>query len=163
MLATSALLTGTIEPGGVETSYYFRYGATAAYGLQTPAASAGAGDQKCASAAAIAGLVPGGTYHYRVVAVNANGTAEGRDRTFKARGRPARVRSAERATDVYGTPLILTGALRPVAAASTGSRCRPAPSPTSNRSPTSASPGSPTGSVASHSASPTCSRAPSCA
>ena len=67
----------------------------AAYGLQTPAASAGAGTAKMRVGTAIAGLVPGGTYHYRVIAVNANGTAEGRDRTFKARGHSARVRSAE--------------------------------------------------------------------
>src|SRR5947199_5673596 len=43
ILLTSALLTGSVNPGGVETSYYFRYGATPAYGLQTAPASAGPG------------------------------------------------------------------------------------------------------------------------
>src|SRR5512146_2675670 len=39
----SAVLTGSVNPNGSNTSYYFQYGLTRAYGSQTAIADAGSG------------------------------------------------------------------------------------------------------------------------
>jgi hypothetical protein len=112
ILGTSALLTGSVSPEGIETNYYFQYGATAAYGLQTPTVSAGAGTGKVKVGQAIGGLQPGATYHFRVVAVNINGaTVAGRDHVFKAKGATLAFSIKHLQQDVYGTPFVLSGAL----------------------------------------------------
>ncbi len=79
----SATLKGTIDPHGSNTTYYFQYGETRAYGAQTPLADAGAGTRSVRVSAAIAGLKPLTVYHYRLLAVNAAGAATGSDRAFK--------------------------------------------------------------------------------
>ena len=73
-------LAGTINPRGEATSYYFQYGPTVAYGSQTPTASLPAGTVKVRVTQPVAGLQPGS--HYRLVATNARGTAEGHDHTY---------------------------------------------------------------------------------
>jgi hypothetical protein len=80
---TGATLNASVDPNGSETTYHFEYGTTTAYGLQTPDASAGAGADPAARSAAVTGLTPDTTYHFRVVAANAAGTVNGRDRTLK--------------------------------------------------------------------------------
>jgi hypothetical protein len=77
---TSALLTGHINPHGLATTYYFKYGPTTSYGSQTSPGSLAAGTATTAVSQTVAGLVAG--YHYRLVATNSAGTKEGRDRTF---------------------------------------------------------------------------------
>lgn len=79
----SATLTGTVNPNGENTSYYFQYGQTKAYGLQTGIADAGGGTSGVPARLAIGGLQPITVYHYRLVAVNAAGVATGSDRTLK--------------------------------------------------------------------------------
>ncbi|MFL6117484.1 MAG: hypothetical protein ACJ786_39955 [Catenulispora sp.] len=79
-----AVLNGTLNPNGSDTSYHFEYGLTPAYGGRLPATDAAAP----ASGGAISpslragGLVPGATYHYRLVASSAGGGANGPDKTF---------------------------------------------------------------------------------
>ena len=80
--ASDATLRATIHAGGLATEYHFEYGKTAAYGEQTEPGSLPTGTQKTAVSAAISGLAPGTTYHYRVVAENSLGEAPGPDRTF---------------------------------------------------------------------------------
>jgi hypothetical protein len=112
VLGTSALLTASIDPEGVETSYYFQYGSTVAYGLQTPTVAAGAGTAKLKVGQPIGGLQSGATYHFRVVAVNVNGaTVAGRDHAFKAKGSALAFVIKHLQQDVYGTPFVLSGAL----------------------------------------------------
>jgi hypothetical protein len=113
--ASTALLTGLVFPEGVETSYYFQYGPTATYGTQTPTVVAGSGTAKVPVGQPIAGLVPGTTYHFRIVALAGGATLPGRDKTFLAGG-AARTRLAFRlakptAPDLFGTPVLLTGTL----------------------------------------------------
>jgi hypothetical protein len=79
----SATLTGSINPNGKSTSYYFQYGLTKAYTSQTAIASAGAGSKALTVRAAITGLAPLTVYHYRLVAVNAAGVTMGGDHSFK--------------------------------------------------------------------------------
>jgi hypothetical protein len=79
---TSATLHGTVNPDNLPTTYHFQYGTTTAYGHSTPSLSAGSDYAVHAVAAAISGLAPGTTYHFRIVATNATGTSVGVDRTF---------------------------------------------------------------------------------
>jgi hypothetical protein len=79
----SVTLHGAIDPHGSNTSYYFQYGPTAAYGAQTPLADAGAGTASAAIAVPVGGLAPLTVYHYRLIAVNAAGAVAGAGRAFK--------------------------------------------------------------------------------
>lgn len=82
---TGAVLNGTVNPAGLQTSYHFEYGTTAAYGSRVPLANElPAGNQRKprSVSAAIDGLQPGTTYHYRLVAENAIGETNGDDKTF---------------------------------------------------------------------------------
>ncbi len=79
----SATLTGSIDPRASNTSYYFQYGPTKAYGAQTTLADAGAGTAKVPISVPVSGLQPLTVYHYRLIAVNAAGATTGADRAFK--------------------------------------------------------------------------------
>lgn len=78
----SAVVTGTVNPHGSDTNYYFQYGPTTAYGSRTATRSAGNGTGGVAVDAALVGLKPNTRYHYRLVAVSTGGTTRGADRTF---------------------------------------------------------------------------------
>jgi hypothetical protein len=101
---SGATLTGRVSPEGMQTSYYFEYGLSADYGSRVPAQSgavAGNGRSALNVSRAVDGLVPGLTYHYRLVAENAAGTGEGSDRTFTA-GASVEGRAYEQVTPVDG-------------------------------------------------------------
>jgi hypothetical protein len=74
---TSATLNARIDPGGFETTYRFEYGPSAEYGSVAPVGggSAGSGTSPVPVSVDLAGLEPGVTYHFRVVATNQWGTA----------------------------------------------------------------------------------------
>ncbi|MCW3069237.1 MAG: hypothetical protein JWL67_1862 [Solirubrobacterales bacterium] len=78
----SAVLRGFVNPSGANTSYYFQYGLTKAYGGQSTIAGAGGGTHTVTVSAPISGLQPLSLYHFRVVAVNSAGAAIGKDHTF---------------------------------------------------------------------------------
>ncbi len=84
--SATAVLNGTVNPGQETTGYYFQYGRSAAYSARIPAGygDAGSDANNHGVSQRIAGLRPGRTYHFRVVATNTAGTAYGADRTFKA-------------------------------------------------------------------------------
>jgi hypothetical protein len=86
--SSSAMLKATIHPEGSATTYFFEYGQTGAYGLQTAQASAGAGNSAVPVSAAVTGLDPSTTYHYRAVATNSGGTTRGPDKTFTTLAAP---------------------------------------------------------------------------
>jgi hypothetical protein len=75
----SAVLTGSVNPNGNNTSYYFQYGLTKAYGSQTAIADAGSGTKSVPVRLPISGLQPITVYHYRLVAVNSFGASIGDD------------------------------------------------------------------------------------
>jgi phosphodiesterase/alkaline phosphatase D-like protein len=82
---TTATLNATVNPNGGEvTSCEFEYGTTETYGKSAPCSSLpGSGSSPVAVSAAVAGLGPNTTYHFRVVATNPGGTSSGADQTFK--------------------------------------------------------------------------------
>lgn len=85
--ATTVELTGRINPNNLPTSYHFEYGPSAAYGFKAPIpdGDAGSAGTEAPFVEAIEGLQAGASYHYRLVATNAEGTAFGDDRTFSTR------------------------------------------------------------------------------
>jgi hypothetical protein len=80
---SSAILYGYVDARGELTNYSFQYGATSAFGAQSPLAPAGNGTSSTKVSQAITGLQPGITYHYRILASGPGGTVKGADRTFK--------------------------------------------------------------------------------
>ena len=87
--ATTAVVTGKVDPGGEATSWYVEYGTTTGYGSRTDARSAGNGTAPVDVSEQLRGLTTGATYHYRLVATNASGTGRGADGTLTTRAAPA--------------------------------------------------------------------------
>ncbi len=83
---SSATLNGTVNPNGQATQYAFQWGPTSGYGHETTLTSAGAGSSQLSESAAVTGLNPGTTYHYRTIAINASGTSVGPDSNFTTTG-----------------------------------------------------------------------------
>jgi hypothetical protein len=109
---TSAVVNGTVNPRGAETTYFFRYGTTTRYGAQTPARSAGAGNRGRRIAEGLAGLAPATTYHYRLITRNAEGVTRGADRTFKTPRQPLGVSLAATPNPLFpGRATTLAGVL----------------------------------------------------
>jgi hypothetical protein len=81
---TEAVLGGNVNPRNTETTYYFEYGTTPAYGSRAPDVSEDVvtGDEVREVEEVIDDLQPETTYHYRIVATNAAGTVVGRDQTL---------------------------------------------------------------------------------
>ncbi len=79
---TGATLTGGVFPNGLATSYYWQYGTTTSYGQSTSSTSVGSGHAPSSVTTTLSGLSAGTTYHYRLVATNADGTSYGYDYTF---------------------------------------------------------------------------------
>jgi hypothetical protein len=109
---SSVELTGTVNPKGTETIWYFQYGPTTAYGAQTPTTGEGNGTAGVKVNQIVSGLQLGAGYHYRLVAVSAAGTAEGKDRTFTTREIPLRFVLAEtHVVEAYGSGAAIEGTL----------------------------------------------------
>jgi hypothetical protein len=90
---TEATLTATVDPdvahGGVEiTSCYFEYGTSKEYGTTVPCSPGPPFVAPVDVGAAIKGLHPGVTYHFRLLATSTNGTEQSEDATFTTAGAP---------------------------------------------------------------------------
>jgi hypothetical protein len=114
---TTATATGTVNPGGQATTWYFEYGTSTTYGKQTATKSAGSGTTNLQVSAALAGLAPGTAYHYRLVAANAAGTRRGADGIFTTSAAPGAVTGSARS--VTTTSATLTGTVDPNGRATT--------------------------------------------
>lgn len=106
MTRTTSVLSGTVDPAGAATSYYFAYVNQAGYeaalaagsadpyagGRTTTPVAVGSGyEAEAAGPLTIEELTPATTYHYAVVASNSLGTTIGPDQVFttSAPTRPA--------------------------------------------------------------------------
>ncbi len=108
---STATLSGSVTPHGLETTYYFQIGSTTAYGVQTPTSPTAAGTSSLKVSQPLSGLQLGTTYHYRLVAVSSAGTTDGQDRTFTTKRIPLRFLITPPRVGTYGRPFSLTGTL----------------------------------------------------
>lgn len=79
----AAILSGTVNPRGAGTNYYFEYGTNQRYGCTTAIKYAGAGNEDIPATGTTTCLLPAKTYHYRIVATDACGTTYGDDKNFR--------------------------------------------------------------------------------
>ncbi len=94
--SSSAELDALVNPNYTDTRFYFQYGTDTSYptgslpalpGIDIGAAGGSSGNLAVSAVPGV--LLPGTTYHYRVVAENAHGTTYGPDRTFTTFPAPA--------------------------------------------------------------------------
>ena len=101
--STGATLTGSVNPNGRSTSWYFEYGRTTSYGSKTATSNGGSGTGVGGVSAAVSGLAQGTAYHYRLVAESSAGTSRGLDASFTTAGSVVTLRAAAFRV-VYGHP-----------------------------------------------------------
>jgi hypothetical protein len=109
----SARLNGSLDPHGLPTTVYFRYGTTTGYG-HTTAIQTKSGNTYQNIGANITSLNANTTYHFQLVATNSAGTRYGSDKTFRtlsATGPPVVTTNA--ATNVTASSATLNGSLDP--------------------------------------------------
>jgi len=80
--SNSATLNATVNPHYFNTTVKFEWGLDTSYPNTTDSVLIGSGGTDVAVPSGITGLSPNTTYHYRVVATNAYGTANGNDEIF---------------------------------------------------------------------------------
>ena len=109
--ASTATVTGSVNPNGAATTWYVEYGKTTTYGSKTASQNAGSGTSAVAVSVGLTGLTAGTTYHYRVVATNNAGTARGSDGILTTASAPSVTTLA--ATGVSPTGATLAGTVNP--------------------------------------------------
>ncbi|HEY0515492.1 MAG TPA: hypothetical protein VGD00_00105 [Solirubrobacteraceae bacterium] len=119
---TAGQLDGVVNPNGEETSYFFRYGPSVAYGQQTKPVLVGHGATPIKVGQTVTALIPG--YHYQIVATAPNPEipakpfeVRGKDKTFsggKASKLKFQITKGKEAELLvrYGGTALLTGSLR---------------------------------------------------
>lgn len=101
-----ATFNGTVNPSGQNVSdCHFEYGPTISYGTSVPCSLPGSGAIPVAVSAQTGELTEGGSYHFRLVATNAEGTTYGPDGEFQANVSPPFASLAG-----YGGPREVSGA-----------------------------------------------------
>src|SRR5439155_11583576 len=79
---TTATLTGSVDPRGHSTSWFFEFGTSTSYGTKTASQNVGSSPGSHPVTVAVSNLTAATTYHYRVVASSSGGTSRGSDMTF---------------------------------------------------------------------------------
>ena len=106
----SAQLQGGVYPNGEDTTYWWQYGTTTAYGQEAQASDndIGSGTDPVQVADTLTGLSPGTAYHYRLVAQNSLGISYGYDYTLTT---PVTVAGSPTQTTQSPPPTTTTGSL----------------------------------------------------
>lgn len=99
----TAVLTGSVNPNGVPTSYEFDLGTDTTYGSRI-SGQAGDGTEPVALELPLQGLAPGTLYHYRLVATNQYGTVYGIDRTLTTPAYPTALLVSPPTAPLIATP-----------------------------------------------------------
>ncbi len=94
--STGATLNATANANGSDSQLYFQYGSDVTYGQTTPTVDVGSGTSSAPASFALGSLLPGATYHYRVVVTNAGGDYIRQRSEFYNAGRHPRNAGLER-------------------------------------------------------------------
>ena len=132
---TSAVLEGSVNPNGHETTYTFQYGPTVLYGSTTTPVNVGAGTKALPVGQSVNGLLLG--YHYRITATNSVGTVFGKDKVFTGRGNTSKAKIVipkEPHIVVFGSPFLVSGHLTGLGNGGRKLVLQSSPYPTWNRS-----------------------------
>src|SRR5579862_3570450 len=108
---TAATLAGTVNPNSSDTTYYFQYGTTRAFGANTPTTDAGSGGTAVQVSVPLTNLKTGTTYVYRLVATNASGTVDGITQFFTTG--TAATAATDQASNLTATGATLSGSVDP--------------------------------------------------
>ena len=122
--ASSAVLTGTVNPNGDAATVTFDYGTSASYGQTTLPQVVPLSLTGTSVTASIGPLASGSTYHFRVNAVNTTGTTNGGDMTFVtlsgSTSASAPTVTTGSATNIGTATATVDGTINPNGAATTG-------------------------------------------
>lgn len=116
--SNSASLNGSVNAGGLATTYHFDYGLTTGYGTSTSNVSAGSGTSDQAGSTDLASLQPNTLYHFRIVATNSRGTVNGADQVFTTLALPPGA-TTNAASEILFSSATLNGTIMPNGVAST--------------------------------------------
>jgi hypothetical protein len=118
----SARLNAAVDPNNEATKCLFQYGQASVSENEVACEGAPLNGGQQGASAAIAGLGPGETYHYRVLVENATGKAQGEEAKFTAAVPPETPEAqADAAEPVSGTVEKLKGVLNPAREGEAGS------------------------------------------
>jgi len=80
--STTAVVVGTVNPQGSQTTYWFEYGPTLSLGSRVDTTMASASFQEVGASGYLTNLKPNTTYYFRLGATNAYGTVYGSPYNF---------------------------------------------------------------------------------
>jgi hypothetical protein len=115
-----ASISGTVDPGGLQTFYEFDLGTDTSYGARV-FGNAGSGAGPVTVTTSLQNLAAGTTYHYRLLATNIYGTTYGPDQTFTTPAYPTATLTAPPTPVLIPIPTVVFPAGEPVAAAAKAS------------------------------------------
>jgi multidrug efflux pump subunit AcrA (membrane-fusion protein) len=112
--STTATLTGSVNPGTLDTSDHFQYGTSAAsLSSSTPTFNDGAGSGTVSVTATLHNLKPDTTYWFRVVATNSSGTNDGVEQTFMTTAAETPTVATSSGSGALTSSVTLSGSLNP--------------------------------------------------
>ncbi|HPS74661.1 MAG TPA: T9SS type A sorting domain-containing protein [Bacteroidales bacterium] len=115
----TATMNGSVNANNNTTTVTFEYGLTSAYGTTVPGVPATVtGNSVTPVSAALNGLLPNTTYHYRVNGTYASGTVHGNDTSFTTTAGPPVVTTLT-ATSITSTSATLHGTVNATGATTT--------------------------------------------
>ncbi|HEY4812756.1 MAG TPA: fibronectin type III domain-containing protein, partial [Solirubrobacteraceae bacterium] len=115
---TSATLSGSVNPNGLETHYYIEWGREASKPYEAfaptpyPGEDVGAGNETVNRSVAATGLKPGTLYYYRIVAQSPAGTGEGGLASFTTVAEPPEA-TTEAASEIKPLQAQFNGSVNP--------------------------------------------------
>ncbi len=111
---SAATLNGSVNPGGEPTTCEFEYGTALPSGKTVPCSSSpGSGRSAVAVSASLAGLTPGTSYSYKLIAKNPLGEVAGKTLELKTLAKLAPVVTTGGASAVGETSATVTGTVNP--------------------------------------------------
>jgi hypothetical protein len=109
---TSAVITGTVNPNGTATSFWFWYGLSKTYTTHTAGQTGLTGTSAIPVYADLNNLLPNTTYYYRISANNIKGAVQGEDKTFTTASMPQEVTTGA-ATNIRNNAATIAAAIKP--------------------------------------------------